>query len=204
MDVTFSELENYYSSSVSTSPLQGETWKEEQKWWDCLVIAPTVTERDAAMIERDAAGVVDLLADIAVTTTLVIERDDTVDDVAITETDAAGNLEHHTPSRQTPLLLVPDNDHSLPENIHKVTSLSPPPNPVLDTPVGYQLPARHNRGKPLARYSPSTEGKQSQYPISNHVTTQRLPKPLKDFTNKLSACHIPHEIQEALTDPRWT
>jgi hypothetical protein len=118
-----------------------------------------VTERDAAVTERDVAGVVDLPADIAVTTTLVEERDDTVDDVAITETDAAGNLEHHTPSRQTPLLLVPDNDHSSPENIHKVTSLSPPPNPVLDTPVGYQLPARHNRGKPPARYSPSTEGK---------------------------------------------
>jgi hypothetical protein len=164
MDVTFSEYENYYSSSVSTSPLQGETWKEEQKWWDCPVIAPTVTE-------RDVAGIVDLHADIAVTTRLVVERDDTVDDVAITETDAAGNLEHHTPSRQTPLLLVPDNDHSSPENIHKVTSLSPPPNPVLDTPVGYQLPARHNRGKPPARYSPSTEGKQSQYLISNHVTT---------------------------------
>jgi hypothetical protein len=182
MDITFSESENYYSSSVSTSPLQGETWKEEHKWWDCPVIAPTVTERDAVVIERDVMGVVDLPADIAVTTTPVVERDDTVDHVAITETDVVGivttddatvpeNLEHHTPSRQTPLLLIPDNDNSSPENIHKVTSPSPPPNHVLDTPVGYQLPARHNRGKPPARYPPSTEGKQSQYPISNHVTT---------------------------------
>jgi hypothetical protein len=39
--------------------------------------------------ERDVAGVVDLPADIAVTTTPVVERDDTVDDVAITEIDAA-------------------------------------------------------------------------------------------------------------------
>jgi len=163
-----------------------------------------VTERDVAVTKRDDVGVVHLPVDIAVTTTLVVGRDDTVDDVAITETNAAGNLEHHTPSKQTPLLLVPDNHHSSPENIHKVTSLSPPPNPVLNTHVGYQLPARHNRGKPPARYSPNTEGKQSQYPISNHVTTQRLPKPLKDFIDKLSACHILHEIQEALTDPRWT
>jgi hypothetical protein len=127
-------------------------------------------------------GVVDLPADIAVTTTPMVERDDTVDHVAITETDVVGivtiddatvpeNLEHHTPNRQTPLLLIPDNDNSSPENIQKVTSPSPPPNHVLDTPVGYQLPAMHNRGKPPARYPPSTEGKQSHYPISNHVTT---------------------------------
>lgn len=35
MDVTFLESENYYSSTVSTSRLQGETCDAEQKWWDC-------------------------------------------------------------------------------------------------------------------------------------------------------------------------
>jgi len=34
MDVTFVESDNFYSSQISTSPLQRETWDEEQKWWD--------------------------------------------------------------------------------------------------------------------------------------------------------------------------
>ncbi|KAB5564696.1 hypothetical protein DKX38_004750 [Salix brachista] len=106
-------------------------------------------------------------------------------DDAVDEETEIGNATEHTSSSQTPPLLVLDDDHSSPENIHEVNSLSPSSNPILDTPVGYKLPARKNRGKPPARYSPSTEGKQSQYPISNHVTTQRLTKPLRDFTDKL-------------------
>ncbi|KAB5533846.1 hypothetical protein DKX38_016932 [Salix brachista] len=113
-----------------------------------------------------------LLADMAV---------DTMDEAEI------GNAMQntHLVDKQSQLLFVLDDDHSSPENIHEVTSLSPSSNSVLDTPVGYKLPARKNRGKPPARYSPSTEGKQSQYPFSNHVTTQRLTKPLRDFTDKL-------------------
>ncbi|KAF9679387.1 hypothetical protein SADUNF_Sadunf06G0009900 [Salix dunnii] len=108
-------------------------------------------------------------------------------DNAVDEEAERDNATEHTSSSQTPLLFVLVDDHSSPENIHEVNSLSPSSNPILDTPVGYKLPARKNRGKPPARYSPSTEGKQSQYPISNHVTTQRLTKPLRDFTDKLKS-----------------
>lgn len=120
-----------------------------------------------------------------VTTTILIENDDTVDGATITEGETTNDaimlkdfehqdvtrgvttknatvqedLEHHTPFRQTPLLYIPDNNYSSSKNIHKVTSLTPPSSHVMDTCIGYHLPVRHDRGKPSARYSPSTKGK---------------------------------------------
>lgn len=60
MDATFLESEHYYSSSPTTSHLQGEIRSEDMKWWDCQVaedadhgtllndISINVTEDDGA------------------------------------------------------------------------------------------------------------------------------------------------------------
>jgi hypothetical protein len=48
MDVTFVESDKFYSSHISASSLQKETWDEEQKWWmgqieeTVVTAAPTV------------------------------------------------------------------------------------------------------------------------------------------------------------------
>lgn len=103
---------------------------------------------------------------------------------------------------KTLLSLVHDND--FPDNIHEVSSLTPSSSHVLDTPTGYHLPFRHNRGKPPVRYSPDVEGKGSKYPIANHVTTKGLFEPLKAFVHKLSSSYVPYGVHEALTCSKWS
>ncbi|CAL5415338.1 unnamed protein product [Camellia sinensis] len=96
--------------------------------------------------------------------------------------------------------LIPETDQSL-ANIRKVTT--PPPDNACDTSIGYQLPFRHNRGKPPDRYSPDHVSKKSIYPIANHVSSQRLSDSLKTFVHQLSVDHIPNQVPEALSDPKW-
>ena len=66
------------------------------------------------------------------------------------------------------------------------------------------LPNRHNRGKPPSHYSPDIEGRRSRYPIANYVSTKELNEPLKTFVHKISMCHVPTRVEEALGDPKWT
>lgn len=49
----------------------------------------------------------------------------------------------------------------------------------IDTLVGYNLPFKHNQGKPLNRYSPDVKEQRSKFPIANYMSTKKLPKPLK-------------------------
>ena len=72
-----------------------------------------------------------------------------------------------------------------------------------DAHVGYELPYRHNRGKPPDRYSPNIEDRRLKYPIANYVSTKTLPEPLKTFVATLSSCQVPTSVEEAMKDPRW-
>ena len=72
-----------------------------------------------------------------------------------------------------------------------------------DAHVGYELPYRHNRGKPPDRYSPTIEDLRLKYPIANYVSTKTLPEPLKTFADALSSCQVHTSVEEAMNDPRW-
>ena len=87
------------------------------------------------------------------------------------------------------------------EIILEVTTLTTLVN-LEDKSIGHQLPFRKNRGKPPNRYSPDI-GKTSKYPIANHVSIEKLSKPLKSFVHQLSTIHIPTKVAEALEDPKW-
>ncbi|KAB2600108.1 hypothetical protein D8674_010379 [Pyrus ussuriensis x Pyrus communis] len=67
----------------------------------------------------------------------------------------------------------------------------------------YQLPFRHNRGKPPNRYSPETT-KGSKYPIANYVSSHKLSKPGKAFVQQISNDSTPNSLKEALSNDRWT
>ena len=125
---------------------------------------------------------------------------------AMTTGQGEGNDDDENRSEQeqptTPHILVP-NDQS-PENTPEVQSLNSSPNNIIDDSVGYRLPFRHNRGKPPNRYSPDHKEKKTNYPIANHVSTQRLSQSLKAFVHKLSSNHVPSTVQEALSNPKWT
>ena len=71
------------------------------------------------------------------------------------------------------------------------------------TKYGYPLPPRHNRGKPPERYSLDIETHRSKYPIVNYVSTKKLSKLLKSFSNALSTHHIPTSVEETLQDLKW-
>ncbi|RVX14783.1 Retrovirus-related Pol polyprotein from transposon TNT 1-94 [Vitis vinifera] len=91
-----------------------------------------------------------------------------------------------------------------PDNIPEASSLNTLSTPVLtnDAHVGYELPYRHNRGKPPDRYSPTIEDLRLKYPIANYVSTKTLPEPLKTFADALSSCQVHTSVEEAMNDPR--
>ena len=107
--------------------------------------------------------------------------------------------ESFEPKNEEPHSSVPEAPS--PENTPEVSSPITPIND-LDNSVGYTLPFRHNRGKPPHRYSPDFEERRSRYPIANYVSTQGLPKPLKEFVHRLSSYHVPSTVQEALSNPK--
>ena len=192
MDVTFLESEYFYSSTASTSPLQGETWDEEKKWWNTeaaenMATVPTPAENIATIPNM-------VVEDVAETKS--INNNKTVDE----------EDQQTAPDRMSkiPSLEVPDNETPLHEDIPEVISSTPSTSNILDSFASYHLPFRQNRGKPPARYSPDIAGKKSKYLVSNYVSTQRLPMLLQAFAYKLSSCHIPYGIHEALANPKWS
>lgn len=131
-------------------------------------------------------------------------------DIDIPSTEASGDscqtqTDHMSPevevseSPPSPVL----NDPS-PENIIEVSSpISPDNNNNGDISVSYELPHRHNRGKPPKRYSPEEEDHRSRYPVANYVSMKDLSEPLKKFANELSSHSVPSNVEEAIEDPRW-
>ena len=105
------------------------------------------------------------------------------------------------------LMKVPP-PHKIPdlssENTPEVHTLNSSLLHNIDDSISHKLPFRHNREKPLNRYSPNRESKGERYPIAHHISTQRLSEPLKAFAHKLFTEYIPHTVHEALRDPQWT
>lgn len=197
MDFTFLESENYYLSPISTSPLQGETWDKEQKvyeerkWWDCPRLEK-VQEPELGEEIRKAND------------TVVVEEntEDSGESGEGSKDDNTDIVEQNDPTKITPPLGVHDNA-SL-ENIHEVRCLALSSSHALDTLTRYHLPFRHNKGKPPVQYLPNAEVKRSKYPITNHVTTKGLLDPLKACVHKLSSCHVPYGVHEALANLKWS
>jgi hypothetical protein len=192
MDVTFMETESFFPPNSS---LQGETRQEESKWmelkWPGLVethmesIQSVCAPHQAA--NHDGAG-----PDAAEDTVLEVAVDtETAEDIAleVTEDDGAISSPSVVPERPTP-----END---PE-------VSPLNTNIMESSAGYELPHRHNRGKPPRRYSPDVEERRSRYPIANYVSTQGLPDPLKTFMHDISTNHVPTGVEEAVKNPKWT
>ena len=90
------------------------------------------------------------------------------------------------------------------ENIPKeIPEVSSPLVTKHLTDNGCQLPLRLNCGKPLERYSPDIETHKSKCSIANYISTEKLSKSLKSFSNALSTHHISTSVEEALQDPKW-
>ena len=161
MDVTFLESEIFYSSLVPNSPLQGETQVEELNWM--MASRGEMTSR--LEIEN---GEIESQMHNAYNRVELRNEGNEAPKNGEAENEELVNDEPKT--TKPPHFQVPED--SPPRNISEVstptTSLQ---TNVLETPVGYALPFRHNRGKPPNRYSPDEEERRSKYPITNYVST---------------------------------
>jgi hypothetical protein len=179
MDVSFLESKPFFSAP--NSALQ-ETRDEEPNWmhfdWP---------NNDTVTGEEPQSGLVDPT------------RPDE-------PTEHNASLEHDTPSEIEPSPL-PSTVLAVPsaENIPEVSNLDTHSDiSNLNTPDGYTLPFRENRGKPPKRYSPDAKERRSKYPTANYMSTRRLSEPLRAFVHVLSSVQVPTRIQEALSKPKWT
>ncbi|RVW83709.1 Retrovirus-related Pol polyprotein from transposon TNT 1-94 [Vitis vinifera] len=123
----FLRIRNFFSSSVSTSSLQGEIRDEKLK-----------------LVDLEAAS------------------------------------KSFEPENEEPHFSVPEAPS--PENTLEVNSPITPIND-LDNSVGYTLPFRHIVASLHISSSPYFEERRSRYPFANYVSTQGLPKPLKEFVH---------------------
>jgi hypothetical protein len=107
--------------------------------------------------------------------------------------------EPNSPQLDQPLDIVIQSD-SQPQG-----PCSPEDNSMVSSLETYsKLPPRMNRGKPPKRYVPEDgTSKEIRYPIANYTTVEKLPKPLKDFSNQISSVIVPNSVEEALKDPKW-
>ena len=119
-------------------------------------------------------------------------------------------IEPPMPTTETPTSIVETPPHSIVphdptfENIPKeIPEVSSPLVTKHLTNDGYQLPFRHNCGKPLERYSLDIETHKSKYSIANYISTEKLSESSKSFSNALSTHHISTSVEEALQDPKW-
>lgn len=213
MDATFLESEYYFSSLPITSHLQGEIGSKDLKWWDCQEtkdVGHTTLMNDVSTNESGSDGTNniehDALVDVAKDNDVAfVDNNDIIDvDVAGHDVNDVNNgaIDGRCVSN-TPLSCARSND--TPEDVHEVSPTKLAGDNNIDTAtIGYQLPYRCNRGKPPDRYSPDIGEKGRRYPIANYVTMERLSEPLKAFAHKLSSCHIPVGVNEALSDPNWS
>jgi hypothetical protein len=154
MDVTFLESAPFYPSSVSTAPLHGETLDEELKW---LTFEWLENQNDTPSEEEPLA----------------------VEPIPSEEEPLAAEPIPSGEEQESPRLSVAASPS--PKNIPEVSNIGTPSIiNAIDT--GYNLPFRHNRGKPPNRYSPDMDERRSRYPIANYVSTEKLPEPLKSFS----------------------
>ena len=67
----------------------------------------------------------------------------------------------------------------------------------------YRFPPCSNYGIPPIKYEPNPKSK-ARYPISDHVSSQKLFKSYASYVLQLSFVSISSKMQEALTNARWT
>ena len=186
MDVTFMETETYFPPN---SPLQGETGKKESKW-----------------MELDWPGLAEV--NVEPMQSVCVPQASEQQAVCVPQAPEQQAVNHEAAPEQQVVnheavvsfpSIVPE-DPTL-ENDPKVSSLNAN---IIDSPAGYVLPHRHNRGKPPSRYSLDIEERRSRYPIANYVSTKELTEPLKTFMHEISTHHVPTRVEEAMEDPKWT
>ncbi|RVW47159.1 hypothetical protein CK203_070152 [Vitis vinifera] len=165
MDVTFLEFEMFYHPSNSF--LQGKTHNEELNWFKDI---PLTIELPTTMEQTTEPP-----------TTMGMEQT-TEPSMLTTKTP--------TPIVETPPHSTVPHDPTF-ENIPKEIPEVSCPLVTKHLTDGYQLPPRHNRGKPPECYSPDIEIHKSKYPIANYVSTKKLSESLKSFSNALLVHHIP-------------
>ena len=196
MDVTFSEHEMFYASSILHSHLPGESHSVEEVNW--LKLFPD----NMVVVEIDSTGTLEKLPEVAVVSGEIIpveskskqimelgQNSDVID--AANEPSLSSSIVPMSNPPQTDISEVSRDSAINTNNISE----------SIDS-DRYQLPPRSNRGVPAERFSPEPI-KKPKYPIAHYVSTHRLSESSKSFINDISTMHIPTKVSEALLDVKW-
>ncbi|KAL5553717.1 hypothetical protein UlMin_041118 [Ulmus minor] len=178
MDVVFHEKELFYTPSTTDSSLQGENQDEVLYLEDLHTFFPS----NSASPTNQTAGDEDIW-------TPTIAETNPLHDSTLSPNTSTDPLSQSSPENP---LEVHSNPTLVDDNINLESQSSQ-----------YHLPPRFNRGIPPIRYEPDPKTK-VRYPISDHMSSQKLSKSYASYVLQLSSVSIPSKMQEALADDRWT
>ena len=183
-DVDFHEKELFYTPLNNDSSLKGENQDEVLHHEDLHWFFPLNSNISHNQMTKDNS-------------TICLDKNNWTSTIVET------NPLHDSTS--SPNTLAESLSQSSPENPLEVLS-----NSTLDDNIDlesqssqYHLPPRSTRSIPPIRYEPDPKAK-VKYPISDHVSSQKLSKSYASYVLQLSSVSIPSKMQEALTDARWT
>jgi hypothetical protein len=191
MDVTFHEKELFYRPVTTDFSLQGENQEKVINHEEVEAFFPRNSENIFLSGDSTDKG----------------KFSDEREELPIAEP-TTSNIEDNPLHDSTMSLDNPTQPlgQSSPEIPLEVSTI---PNPIFNDGTifesqvsQYRLPARSNRGIPPIQYEPNPKCK-AKYPISNHVSFQKLSKSYASFVLQLSSVPIPSKMQEALADDKW-
>ena len=184
MDVIFHEKMFFYPIGIIDSSLQGESRDEVQNQDEIRffeIMRPSSIEvetADTSSIECSVKGCEDQVHDSTLSPKFTNP---------LTQSSPEDSLE-----------ILP-NPIPVDSNIHDIVSITEP----ASEPSQYHLPPRSNCGQPATRYELNPKSK-AKYPISNHVSSQKLFESYASYVLQLSSVSIPSKLQEAVADSKWT
>ncbi|KAH9696165.1 retrovirus-related pol polyprotein from transposon RE1 [Citrus sinensis] len=194
LDVSFHELEPYYSGGISYHSLQGESLCEENgqrenEGGDEFVELEHMVEKlqngDGNEVQQGC------------------------DNMTETECDPSYFLDmSEAQSRPLELPMSTPLTEELTESVPPQVISNPLSNesnePFFSVEdMNPRYPQRLNRGIPKKQYEPDPKSK-IKYPISNYMSSHRLCESYALTINQLSTISIPSSVQDALEDPKWT
>ena len=194
LDVSFHELEPYYSGGVSDHSLQGESLCEENgqrenEGGDEFVELEHMVEKlqngDGNEVQQGC------------------------DNMTETECDPSNFLDmSEAQSRPLELPMSTPLTEELTESVPPQVISNPLSNesnkPFISVEdMNPRYPQRSNRGIPKKQYKLDPKAK-IRYPINNYMSSHRLSKSYALTINQLSTISIPSSVQDALEDPKWT
>ena len=193
MDITFHETELFYRAPTPNLPFQGENSEEVINYEELEAFFIKNSENISSSGDSSGQGeFFDGREELSVVEPLSHDRtkDNALHDRTMPPDNSTQPLSQS--SSEIPPEVSTNPNSTCSDDLFSESQVSQ-----------YCLPPRSNRGVPPVKYESDPKSK-VRYPISNHVSCQKLSKSYVSYVLQLSSVSIPSKMQEALADDRWT